>query len=165
VSISLKVYNKIGYEDVRKGMTLRIITEGPGIKSDVEGTVLSIFQGWRRGSNGGFALDDYGRVSFRSDPATAHVVKCPEYAKDTSVELYEVIDAIPDEPKGVGAVVCVNSLDWRYLSRYAVKTGPNWVWPWSGPWGRSEFNWDSISSMVLDGRYDYIKVLSKGVEL
>ena len=163
MSISLKIYNKIGYTDVYPGMVLRIVTEGPGIKSDVEGVVLSIFQGWRGSSNGGFALDDYGRVSFKNDPATAHVVKCPEYAKDTTVELYEVIDAIPDEPKGVGAVVRVVNPTYPDRSLEAVKTGQDGSWVWEGT--DAVMFWDFITRCVLSQGYDYIKVLSKGVEL
>lgn len=166
MSISTKLYNRVEFEDVRHGMVLRIVAEGEGIKSDIEGRVGDIFEGGKWGREESLALSDYVRVSFLNDTSSSHVIKYPDYSK-SSVELYEVIDAIPDEPKGVGAVVSVSSLDWPHLSRYAVKTSTNWVWTWSLTWSgeRQEFNWDSISSMVLDGQYDYIKVLSEGVEL
>lgn len=159
MSISLKVYNKIGYEDVYPGMVLRIVTEGPGIKSDVEGRVKNV---WRFGIL--LRLDsDLPRVSFWGTPNTTHIIEYPSYETDTTVELYEVIDAIPDEPKGVGAVVRVVNLNHPDRTMEAVKTGQDGSWVWeSTDWGMM---WESISDCVLSQNYDYIKVLSKGVEL
>ena len=162
MSINLKVYNKIGYEDVRQGMTLRIVTEGPGIKSDVEGTVAYLFRGWRLGRGPSFNMDGYDRVVFRDDLAVPHIVKYP-YSTGTAVELYEVIDAIPEEPKGVGAVVRVVNLDHPHRTLEAVKTGPEGSWVLVG--AMLGGSWDSLTECVLSQGYDYIKVLSEGVEL
>ena len=163
MSISLKVYNKIDYTGVRQGMALRIVTDGPRIKSDVEGTVSHILpvgvSDWRVE----FALDGYIRVAFKNDPATSHVIKYPERAKGVTVELYEVIDAIPDEPKGVGAVVRVVNLAHPDQTREAVKMGREFSWVWSD--NAFITTWDSITSRVLSLGYDYIEVLSEGVEL
>ena len=163
MSISLKVYNKIDYTDVRQGMALRIVTDGPRIKSDVEGIVSFIYQGRRWGNGPSFASDGLPRVSFKNDSAASHIVKYPEYGEDTTVELYEVIDAIPDEPKGVGAVVRVVNLTYPDRSLEAVKIGQDGSWVWEGT--DAAIFWDSISGCVLSQGYDYIKVLSKGVEL
>lgn len=163
MSVSLKVYNKIGYEDVRQGMTLRIVTEGPGIKSDVEGTVKTIFQGWRWGRKSSFTMDGYDRVAFRNDASASHVIKYPSYAKGATVELYEVIDAIPDEPKGVGAVVRVVNLTYPDRALEAVKIGQEGSWVWEST--DAVMFWDFITETVLSQGYDYIKVLSEGVEL
>lgn len=161
MSVNVKVYNKIGYEDVRPGMVLRIVTEGPGIKSDVEGKVQNVW-GWQFGS---FArlYSDLPRVSFWGTPNTSHIITYPEYSKDTTVELYEVIDAIPEEPKGAGAVVRVVNLTHPDRNMVAVKTGQEGFWVWEGTDG--EMMWDAITRVVLSQNYDYIRVLSKGVEL
>lgn len=163
MSINVKVYNKIGYEDVRQGMILRIVTEGPGIKSDVEGTVRHVLPGARMEWEAGFVIDDYVRVAFSNDPATSHVIKYPSYAKDTTVELYAVLDAIPDEPKGVGAVVRVVNLTYPDRALEAVKIGQDGSWVWEST--DAVMFWDFITECVLSQGYDYIKVLSKGVEL
>ena len=163
MSISLKVYNKIGYEDVRQGMTLRIVTEGPRIKSDVEGTVSLVSPGGRVGWESGFATADYVRVALKNDPAMSHVIRYPSYATGTTVELYEVIDAIPDEPKGVGAVVRVVNLTYPDRALEAVKIGQDGSWVWEST--DAVMFWDFITECVLSQGYDYIKVLSKGVEL
>lgn len=163
MSINVKVYNKIGYEDVRQGMTLRIVTEGPGIKSDVEGTVRLVSPWGRVGWEAGFATADYVRVALKNDPATSHVIRYPSYAKGETVELYEVIDAIPEEPKGVGAVVRVVNLTHPNRALEAVKTGQDGSWVWEGT--DAVMFWDFITRCVLSQGYDYIKVLSKGVEL
>lgn len=163
MSISLKVYNKIGYEDVRQGMTLRIVTEGDRIKSDVEGIVSITSPGGRLNWESGFVTSDYVRVAFRNDPASSHVIRYPSYAKGVAVELYEVIDAIPEEPKGVGAVVRVVNLAHPDQTREAVKMGREFSWVWSD--NAFITTWDSITSRVLSSDYDYIEVLSKGVEL
>lgn len=163
MSISLKVYNKIGYMDVRQGMTLRIVTEGPRIKSDVEG-IVSIVSPPRLWGNGpSYATDGLPRVAFRNDSATSHIVKYPEYEKGTTVELYEVIDAIPDEPKGVGAVVHLVNLTYPDRTMVAVKTDREGSWVWEST--DAVMFWDFITECVLSQGYDYIKVLSKGVEL
>ena len=161
MSINVKVYNKIGYEDVRPGMVLRIVTEGPGIKSDVEGKVKHVW-GWSFGSHIRFNSEP-PRAYFWGSPNTPHIIAYPEYLKDTTVELYEVIDAIPDEPKGVGAVVRVVNLTYPDRSLEAVKIGQDGSWVWEGT--DAAIFWDSISGCVLSQGYDYIKVLSKGVEL
>lgn len=163
MSINVKVYNKIGYEDVYPGMVLRIVTDGPGIKSDVEGMVLSTFPGGKWGTEESFALADYGRVTLKGDASTSHIAKYPSYAKGTIVELYEVIDAIPDEPKGVGAVVRVVNLTYPDRSLEAVKIGQDGSWVWES--NDAVMFWDFITRCVLSLSYDYIKVLSKGVEL
>ena len=163
MSVSLKVYNKIGYGDVRQGMTLRIVTDGPGIKSDVEGIVSIVSPPRRWGSGPGFATDGLPRVAFRNDSATSHIVKYPEYENGTTVELYEVIDAIPEEPKGVGAVVRVVHFAHSHRTMEAVKTGYEGLWSWVGAY--PALSWDDISECVLSHGYDYIKVLSEGVEL
>ena len=163
MSISLKVYNKIGYEDVRRGMTLRIVTDGPGIKSDVEGIVSIVSPARRWGDGPSFATDGLLRVAFRNDSATSHVIKYPECMESATVELYEVIDAIPEEPKGVGAVVRVVNLTHPDENLWAVKTGPEN----SGAWIRNGvgMSWESLTECVLLQGYDYIKVLRRGVEL
>lgn len=163
MSISLKVYNKIGHEDVRQGMTLRIVTEGPGIKSDVEGIVSIVSPARRWGNGPSFATDGLPRVAFRNDSATSHVIKYPECMESATVELYEVIDAIPDEPKGVGAVVRVVHLTRPYRTMEAVKTGYEGLWAWVGAY--PALSWESLTECVLSLSYDYIEVLSKGVEL
>ena len=163
MSISLKVYNKIDYTDVRQGMALRIVTDGPRIKSDVEGIVSFIYQGRRWGNGPSFASDGLPRVSFKNDSAASHIVKYPEYGEDTTVELYEVIDAIPDEPKGVGAVVRVVDLCHPERNMEAVKTWLEAPWIWvSNDVGST---WDSITRCVLSLDYDYIEVLREGVYL
>lgn len=163
MSISTKLYNKIGYEDVYPGMVLRIITEGPDIKSDVEGTVARTFTGGHRYLEGNFVLYDYQKVAFRSDQSTSHVIKYPSYAKEVTIELYEVIDALPDEPKGVGAVVRVVDLTHPDRNMVAVKTGQDGSWVWEGT--DAMVTWESIMRCVISHGYGYIKVLSKGVEL
>ena len=163
MSISLKLYNKIGYEDVRQGMTLRIVTEGPRVKSDVEGTVSLVSPGGRVGWESGFDTADYVRVALKNDPAMSHVIRYPSYAKVETVELYEVIDAIPDEPKGVGAVVRVVDLTRPDRNMVAAKTGRDGSWVWEGT--DAVVAWESIMRCVISHGYDYIKVLSKGVEL
>lgn len=163
MSVNVKIYNKIGYGDVYPGMVLRIVTEGPGIKSDVEGTVQSMFRGDKWLGETSSVLADYDRVAFSNDPATSHIAKYPEYSKGTTVELYEVIDATPDEPKGVGAVVRVVNLTYPDRVMEAVKIGQEGLWVWEGT--DCVLMWESISECVLSQGYDYIKVLSEGVEL
>ena len=160
MSIGVKVYNKISPEDVRQGMTLRIVTEGPGIKSDVEGTVDSINQAWL--SQCGSVIPGHGRVTFRGDPTIPHVIKYHDNVK-VMTELYEVIDAIPEEPKGVGAVVRIVNLTHPDRDLVAVKAGPETSGVWIG--NGVGVSWESISECVLSQGYDYIKVLSEGVEL
>ena len=163
MSINTKVYRKIGYEEVYPGMGLRIVTEGPGFKSDVEGTVNYMFRGGPGSGRTSFVLSDYDKVTFKHDSSTSHIARLPEYVEDTTVELYEVIDIIPDEPKGVGAVVRVVNLAHPDQTREAVKMGREFSWVWSD--NAFITTWDSITSRVLSSDYDYIKVLSKGVEL
>ena len=161
MSINVKVYNKIGYEDVRPGMVLRIVTEGPGIKSDVEGKVKHVW-GWSFGSHIRFNSEP-PRAYFWGSPNTPHIIAYPEYLKDTTVELYEVIDALPDEPTGVGSVVRVVNLAHPDQTREAVKMGREFSWVWSD--NAFITTWDSITSHVLSLNYDCIEVLSEGVEL
>lgn len=162
MSINLKVYNKIGYEDVHQGMTLRIVTDGPGIKSDVEGTVKTIFQGYLTFPGPVYTRYGYDTVTFRDDPSMTHIVKYPAF-DDKTVELYEVIDAIPDEPKGVGAVVRIVDCTRPGRTMEAVKTGRKTSRAWVGK--VAVMSWEEIMSCVLSRGYDYIEVLSEGVEL
>ena len=161
MSINVKIYNKIGYGDVRSGMVLRIVTEGPAIKSDVEGRVKTVW-GWGFGDISRL-YSDLPRVSFWDAPNTSPIIAYPEHSKGTTVELYEVIDAIPDEPKGVGAVVRVVNLTHPDRNMVAVKTGYEGLWAWVGAY--PALSWESITGCVISQGYDYIKVLSKGVEL
>lgn len=163
MSINVNIYRKIGYKDVYTGMVLRIITEGPGVKSDIEGTVHYKFRGGSGFRDGGVELDNYDRVIFKHAPSSSHILQRADYAKDTTVELYEVIEAIPDEPKGVGAVVRVVNLDHPDKTMEAVKIGQDGSWVWEGTDG--VVTWDSITERVLSHGYGYIKVLSEGVEL
>lgn len=163
MSINLKVYRKIGYEEVYPGMGLRIVTEGPGFKSDVEGTVNYMFRGGPWFGDTSFVLADYDKVTFKHDRSTSHVAKCPAYVVDTTIELYEVIDTIPDEPTGVGSVVRVVNLAHPDQTREAVKMGREFSWVWSD--NAFITTWDSITSRVLSSDYDYIEVLREGIEL
>ena len=112
---------------------------------------------------GAIWIDDHDRVAFGHDPLTTHTIKYPKYLKNIAVELYEVIDAIPDEPKGVGAVVRVVDLCHPERNMEAVKTWLEAPWIWvSNDVGST---WDSITRCVLSLDYDYIEVLREGVYL
>lgn len=162
MSINAKVYKRIGYADVRRGMDIRIVTEGPGIKSDVEGTVDLVNQAWARAWRDGSIIPSNGTVTFENDPATPHVIQY-HYNPKVSTELYEVIEAIPEEPKGVGAVVRVVNFAHSHRTMEAVKTGYEGLWAWVG--AHPALSWEELAECVLSGSYDYIEVLSEGVEL